>query len=1248
MLGGDDGGESSLTYKWSTSGSSPGGTNFSGNNTNSAKNTVATFHQAGTYTFICTITDGGSLTTTSSVTVVVNQTLSSIKLTPNGGNVEVNALQAFSATGYDQFNQALAKQPSFTWAVTGGGSIGNDGRYTAPGAAGAATVVASSGPISGTATLNIQNKQPQVTKQATAQPIAGNSTQLQVTATDDGGSANLTYTWSVQNMPQGATAPTFSTNGNSASDQTTPTFYAAGNYGFRVTITDAGGLSTTSNVNVTVVQTPTAVVVSPANPILAAGGLQQFSAVVLDQFGNAIANPTITWSANGQGASFSSQTNGLYTASTTPGTYNVTAASSNVNGSTAVTVVNVPASALPNPVTGTTTTLSAAASGASYAWTVTGLPANATTPTFSVNNGAAAQSTVATFYQAGDYTFRVAVGGATTTYETVQVSVNQTLTSLTVTPSTASLYENGTATFSAAGVDQFGNTIAGAPQVAWGVSAGGGSISNNGLYAAPASPTTATVTATADNSNISASASVTVINAAPSISSSATVGGGTTVTGTTANLSIGASDDGGAANLTYAWGLSGNAPAPVAFSANRANGARNTTATFSAPGTYKFVVTVTDAGGLSTSSTVTVTVAQTLTSIGISPGTPTVAGNGTQQFAVTGYDQFGNTTTSPTVTWSAAPLGGGTFSGSRYTAPAAPFTDTVTATTSGGLQASTPVNVIATPAAAATPGTVTGTTTTLAALGFGNGHTYTWSATGVPSGAAAPTFGVNGSAAAQSTVATFRQAGNYTFQVAVSGNPTPYTVQVAVSQTLTGLTVSPASASLNESATAPFTAAGVDQFGNAIAAAPHVTWGVSAGGGSIANNGQYTAPLSPTNATVTATANGSSITASATVTVTNAAPSITAAASVGGGGTITGTTASLSVGAIDDGGPNNLTYTWSLTGSPPAPVSFSVNGTNGANSTTAAFTKAGTYQFLVTVADAGGLSTTSTVAVTVSPTLTRIAVSPGALSLLANGIQHLSAVGYDQFGAVLAAQPTFTWSVAGHNGGQVSPSGLYTAPSAAGTFTINAASGLVTGSAVATVVVVPAAASPNPVNGTTTTLSAVVSGLNYSWSAIAVPTGVRAPTFSNSAAANTVATFYAAGSYTFGVTIAGTTGTSLETVTVQVNQTLASLVVSPATGGLNENQSEKFGAVGYDQFGALDGPAAECHVERGVRRRGLFRARGPVCGPGRVDRRGHRGFQRHGGRDRDGASHQRAADRRPGRERGRRQPDGRREYRVSG
>ena len=142
---------------------------------------------------------------------------------------------------------------------------------------------------------------------------------------------------------------------------------------------------------------------------------------------------------------------------------------------------------------------------------------------------------------------------------------------------------------------------------------------------------------------------------------------------------------------------------------------------------------------------------------------------------------------------------------------------------------------------------------------------------------------------------------------------------------------------------------------------------------------------------------------------------------------VTGTTTALSVLGADDGGEANLTYTWVATGTPPAPVSFSANGTNGSKNTTATFAQAGNYSFQVTITDAGGLSTTSSVNVTVAQTLTAITVSPAAATLNENATQQFTATAYDQFGNALATQPSFTWALAS-GVGSVNASGLYTAP----------------------------------------------------------------------------------------------------------------------------------------------------------------------------------------------------------------------------
>src|SRR5262249_31496432 len=81
---------------------------------------------------------------------------------------------------------------------------------------------------------------------------------------------------------------------------------------------------------------------------------------------------------------------------------------------------------------------------------------------------------------------------------------------------------------------------------------------------------------------------------------------------------------------------------------------------------------------------------------------------------------------------------------------------------------------------------------------------------------------------------------------------------------------------------------------------------------------------------------------------------------------VTGKNVNLSVQGADDGGASNLSYTWATTGTPPAPVSFSVNGSNAASNTVATFSRVGLYTFQVTITDANGLSATSSVQVTVA------------------------------------------------------------------------------------------------------------------------------------------------------------------------------------------------------------------------------------------------------------------------------------------
>ena len=91
---------------------------FAVNGTNAAKNDTVTFQRAGNYTFTVTITNAAGLSTTSRVNRPVNQTAHKHhRLAGNGCSLIEGGTKHSPPTPYDQFGQALAIQPTFTWSV---------------------------------------------------------------------------------------------------------------------------------------------------------------------------------------------------------------------------------------------------------------------------------------------------------------------------------------------------------------------------------------------------------------------------------------------------------------------------------------------------------------------------------------------------------------------------------------------------------------------------------------------------------------------------------------------------------------------------------------------------------------------------------------------------------------------------------------------------------------------------------------------------------------------------------------------------------------------------------------------------------------------------------------------------------------------------------------------------------------------------------------------------------------------------
>jgi hypothetical protein len=148
----------------------------------------------------------------------------------------------------------------------------------------------------------------------------------------------------------------------------------------------------------------------------------------------------------------------------------------------------------PNPSQGTTsqlTVLGADDGGESalvYTWAATGGPTGGSA-SFAPNGTNAAKTTLASFTRAGSYPLRATIrdaGGLSVTSDTTVV-VNPVLTSVAVTPSSASIATNALQQFAASARDQFSQPLASQPSFAWLVS-GGGTISTTGLFTAASAP----------------------------------------------------------------------------------------------------------------------------------------------------------------------------------------------------------------------------------------------------------------------------------------------------------------------------------------------------------------------------------------------------------------------------------------------------------------------------------------------------------------------------------------------------------------------------------------------------------------------------------------------------------------------------------------------------------------------------------------------------------------------------------------
>jgi hypothetical protein len=333
--------------------------------------------------------------------------------------------------------------------------------------------------------------------------------------------------------------------------------------------------------------------------------------------------------------------------------------------------------------------------------------------------------------------------------------------------------------------------------------------------------------------------------------------------------------------------------------------------------------------------------------------------------------------------------------------------------------------------------TISSFTASPASVSSGASSTLAWST------ANATSLSINGAAVTgTSKVVTPTATTAYTLTATNSGGSTTATATVTVTVApVVAVTISPATASVVASKTQGFSCAITNSTDTAC------TWTVREGatGGSVTAAGVYAAPSAAGTYHVVATSHADA-TKSATATITVTAAPVVAV-------TISPATASV-VASKTQG------FSCAITNSTDTACTWTVQEAATGGSVTAAglytaSSAAGTYHVVATSHADATKSATAIITVTAAPVIA-VAVSPTAASVATGATTAFACT------VTNSTDTACTWVVQeGTTGGSISTTGAYTAPAAAGTFHVVAASHAdATKTAVATVTVTASTTAP--------------------------------------------------------------------------------------------------------------------------------------------------------------------------------------------
>ena len=680
-------------------------------------------------------------------------TLTSIALTPASPTITSGATQQFTATGTysDSSTQNVTSLATWTSSSTGIATITTAGIATGV-SAGSSTITATLSGIPRSTSLSVLAGPLTITT-ATLPNAALNSTYSAVLTASGG---TLPYTWTLASgtLPAGLTI-------NSTTGSITGIPTASGTFNFNIKVADSGATQQTATKAFSVVVTAQAnYTIWPGTtvPGLVDGGPD--SAVEL-------------------GVKFRSDVNGyltgirFYKASTNAGTHTGSLWSSTGTLITTATFTGESASGwqqvnFTTPVAITANTVYVAsyhANSGHYSadlnyFTGKGMdsvPLHALASGVSGSNGVYAYGATSIFpnqtWNNANYWVDVSVSA----------TPPATLTSIVVTPTSQTIMSGATQQFTATGTYSDASTQNVTSQATWTSSSTSVATITSAALATAVNAGSSTITATLSG----VAGTTTLAVQAPLAITTTSLSNGVVNTSYSNTLTA----SGG--TLPYTWAVAGGA-LPTGLTLNSATGAISGMPT--ATGSFSFTVQATDSGTPKQTVTkvlsITITVPPpTLTSIALTPSSPTITSSATQQFTATGtYSDASTQNITSQVTWTSSITSVATITSTGMATGVSVGSSTITAVLSG-ITGSTTLTVQAAPLTITTatlPGATLNSAYSAPLAASGGTVPYTWT---IASGALPAGLTLNSTTGSITGTPTASGTFNFTVQAADSTNP---------------------------------------------------------------------------------------------------------------------------------------------------------------------------------------------------------------------------------------------------------------------------------------------------------------------------------------------------------------------------------------------------------------------------------------------------------------------------------------------